>query len=199
MKVGEEIHLQDTTGSRFVVRIDTVHKRSLVVTPLRTAPVPPPPTRHVTLLQAYIAEQKLDLIIQKATELGAAQVVVWQAEHSPHEIAPERMAHKHERFVAIMRNACEQSGRPDVPTLSFVSSLAEALARASSNICMLEAGGTDTAPTNTSLSLIVGPEGGFSSDEYALCTENKVGKISLGSYTLRAETAAIAGLAKALT
>jgi 16S rRNA (uracil1498-N3)-methyltransferase len=152
----------------------------------------------VTLLQAYIAEQKLDLVLQKATELGAAHIVVWQAEYSPHEISSERMMHKYERFVAIMRNACEQSGRPAVPTLTFVPSLEKALTDAThiTPVC-LDAGGTAPLPAGD-CSLIVGPEGGFSEAERALCVQKNIPVHALGTYTLRAETAAIAGLAKTL-
>lgn len=198
MKAGEEVELQDPSGARFLCRIDAVTKRTLEATPLTPLPLPLAPSRSVTLLQAHIAEQKLDLVLQKATELGATRIVIWQAEHSPHGISTDRLAHKTERFAAIMQNACEQSGRPDVPALAFADSLASALALLSDETpILLEAGGGAALPAG-SLALIVGPEGGFSPGEIALCAEREMPSLALGTYTLRAETAAIAALAKAL-
>jgi 16S rRNA (uracil1498-N3)-methyltransferase len=199
MKVGDLLELQDSAGTRFIAQIDEVQKRALVVTPLREGGVPLGPHRDVTLLQAYIAEQRLDLILQKTTELGAARIIVWQAEHSPHEIAADRIGHKTERFVAILKNACEQSGRPDVPALSFAASLEVALEMiAGETPVLLDAGGTSDLHVGP-LALIVGPEGGFSNAERYLCDTRQIPTLSLGTYTLRAETAAIAGLARALS
>lgn len=196
MKVGDQVELQDPSGARFVAEIVEAGKRSLTVTPLRMTPLPLPPERQVTLLQAYIAEQKLDVVLQKATELGAARIIIWQAEYSPHEVSADRMAHKIERFLAIMQNACEQSGRPDIPMLDFAPSLEAALNMTDATPLALDASGTGAFPTGP-LALIVGPEGGFSDDERYVRNARQISTVSLGTYTLRAETAAIAGLARA--
>jgi 16S rRNA (uracil1498-N3)-methyltransferase len=198
MKIGDHVELQDPAGHRFLAQIDDTQRRSLIVTPLREASIPARPSREVTLLQAYISEQKLDLVLQKATELGAARIIVWQAEYSPHELDTERMSHKTARFVAIMQNACEQSGRPDVPTLAFATSLSAALEMVSDKTpVVLDAGGTSDFPPGP-LALIVGPEGGFSDAERYLSDSRQIPTLSLGTYTLRAETAAIAGLVRTL-
>jgi len=196
---GEEIELQDPSGTRFVARVDQIGTRTIVVMPLGIAELPRSPKRHVTLLQAHISEQKLDLVLQKATELGAASIVIWQAEYSPHTISPERMAHKLERFRAILRNACEQSGRPTLPELMFTASLAEALEKRT-RCLRLDAGTSQFAPSDADVAaLIVGPEGGYSPTERALCESRAIPAASIGTYTLRAETAAIAGLSLALS
>lgn len=198
MKAGEEVELQDPSGVRFLCRIDSVSKRTIDVTPLTPLPLPLAPLRGVTLLQAHISEQKLDLVLQKATELGATRIIIWQAEHSPHGISEERVAHKTGRFVAIMQNACEQSGRPDVPKLAFADSLEDALSMLSDETpVVLDVGGSSTLPPGP-LALIVGPEGGFSNTERSVAAEKEMLCLSLGTYTLRAETAAIAGLARTL-
>lgn len=199
IKKGEEIQLQDPSGLRVLARIEEVDRRSLTVMPLRAADMPAAPKRPVTLLQAYIAEQKLDMVLQKATELGAAHIMIWQADHSPHELSDERMAHKTERFAAIMRNACEQSGRPEVPSLSFADSLESALQmlRDESPV-FLDAGSSQAIPSGP-LALIVGPEGGFSETENLLRDARSISSVSLGAYTLRSETASIAGLAVSLS
>lgn len=199
MKSGTEIALQDPSGARYLVRIDSSGKRELTVLPLSVQPKPAPPRRRVTLLQAHIAEQKLDMVLQKATELAAARIVVWQADHSPHEMSPERLAHKRDRFTAIMRNACEQSGRPDVPELIFADSLETALAdTGTAQHVLLDATGSGHLEYHDDIALIVGPEGGFSEAERALCTAREIPTLSIGTYTLRAETAAIAGLSQML-
>ncbi len=198
IKKGEEVELQDPSGARFLCRVDSISKRSLGVSPLEQRPLLLAPSRSVILMQAYIAEQKLDLVVQKATELGAARIIIWQADYSPHEMSEDRRAHKQERFEAIARNACEQSGRPHVPTIEFADSLESAFGRiADETPVVLDAGGSRTIP-HGSLALIVGPEGGFSEMERGICATRSIPSASLGTYTLRAETAAIAGLAVSL-
>lgn len=198
-KRGEEIEMQDPAGNRFVVRIEEVDKREIMVLPLRVAELPRQPERRISLLQANISEQKLDLILQKATELGAESIVIWQADHSPHAIPSDRAEHKLERFRAILTNACEQSGRPQVPDLSLAPNLAEAIdGRAGCVRLDAGAGRLALADADTA-ALIVGPEGGFSDEERTLCASRSIPAASIGTYTLRAETAAIAGLSVALS
>jgi len=196
VKSGEEIEMQDAAGKRFRTTVKQVSKRELVVEPLEELALPPLPAIEATLLQANIAEQKLDLILQKATELGAARIFIWQAEHSPHAIPAERMAHKLERWNAILRGACEQSGRPAPPELQIHASLQEALEAANAAIVMLDESGSKTLaeiPAEKKIALVVGPEGGFTESEKNILRTATSAR--LGNYTLRAETAAIAGLA----
>ncbi len=198
-KRGEEMELQDPAGNRFVARIEEIGKREIAVLPVRVAELPASPARRVSLLQANISEQKLDIILQKATELGADSIVIWQADHSPHAVRPDRAAHKLDRFEAIIRNACEQSGRPHMPELSLAASLAEAI-EGRAGCVRLDAGAGRMALSETgAAALIVGPEGGFSDEERAFCASRAIPAASIGTYTLRAETAAIAGLSVALS
>lgn len=198
-KRGAEIELQDPSGNRFIAKIEEIGKRELGILPVSVAAIPPLPTRRVSLLQANVSEQKLDIILQKATELGAESIVIWRADHSPHAIPSERAAHKLERFRAILRNACEQCGRPKLPGLSLAASLQEAIEGHPSCV-RLDAGAAPLARADHDAgALIVGPEGGFSHSERALCTSRGIPAASIGTYTLRAETAAIAGLSVVLS
>lgn len=195
VKAGEEIELQDAARRRFRTTVKKVTKRDLTIEPLEEIALPHLPLVEATLLQTNIAEQKLDLILQKATELGVARIFIWQAEHSPHAIPTERMAHKLERWRAIMRGACEQSGRPVPPQLQVCASLQEALETANAPVVMLQESATRTLaeiPVEKNVALVVGPEGGFAESEKNILRTATSAR--LGNYTLRAETAAIAGL-----
>ena len=196
IKKGEEIELQDPRERRFIVRVDAVAKRSVTITPLSEVTLPATPKHRVILLQSYVSEQNIDLILQKATELGTNKIVLFQAEHSPHTIPTDRLAHKLERWSDILRSACEQSGRPALPTLQISDSLAHALTHAEGTLVALDQAG-DEMPAAEKISLIVGPEGGLSKTEIALLKNHSALFTRIGEYTLRSETAAIASLAVA--
>ena len=193
MKPGEELELQDPRGARFSARVEAVVKRSLTILPLAAAPIPAPARASITLLQALISEQNLDLILQKATELGAVKVVLFPAEHSPHRLVDDRLAHKTDRWNQIIRNACEQSGRPVPTELIVTDSLEDALAHRGGTVILLDEHGSSTHTSEDS-TLIVGPEGGLTDSEKALAHDVGATTMAVGPYTLRSETAAIAGM-----
>lgn len=194
IRQGEEIQLQDPRERRFLVRVDVASKRSVTITPLSELSVPAAPAHSVILLQALVSEQNIDLILQKATELGTKKIVLFQGERSPHTIPADRLSHKLARWIDISRNACEQSGRPTLPTLHVVSSLREALIHAEGVLVALDESG-GAFPSADKVTLAVGPEGGLSEQEFSLLKNQSGVFAQIGAYTLRSETAAIAGLA----
>ena len=197
IKKGEEIQLQDPRMRRFLARVDAVTKRSVTITPLSEITLPPETAHTVTLIQALVSEQNIDLILQKATELGAQKIVLFQSEHSPHSIRTDRLPHKLDRWTEIARNACEQSGRPSLPLIIVTPSLTDALEDAAGVIVVLDQSG-DAFPNPQTLTLIVGPEGGLSEGEISLLKNRSALFARISAYTLRSETAALAGLASAL-
>lgn len=197
LKVGDEITIQDEMRNRFRARITHTSRGSVTLEPLEPMPLPPMPRIRIVLCQALIAEQKLDLVIQKATELGVSHIVIFPSARAPQQLKAERMEHKRTRWQAIMESACEQSGRPDTPELTIVATLENAVHAAEGNVFLLEEGAAPLhAPANTA-TLFVGPEGGFTDTEkQVLLTLAGASTGSIGTYTLRAETAAIAGIAR---
>lgn len=200
VKVGEEIEVQDPVPKRYLARVLGVSREGVSILPFAEVPLPDKPKAHLTLVQALISEQNLDLILQKATELGVGHVVLFSASNSPHRIPAERLLHKSARWQKIMEAACEQSGRATPPFLSFGDIIDDALDFVHGPLYLLQQHAPPLRPTEEDLSgLIVGPEGGLTEKEVACALSRGAIPASVGLYTLRAETAAIAGVARVLS
>jgi len=156
-----------------------------------------PPSRMVVYV-ALIRFERIELLVEKATELGVERIVFFAAERSEKGLdraAPKRL----ERWRRIAREASEQSRRVRLPEIGGLMAFQEALDTADGRLLLL-----DETPAGTPLlatlpadrvSLLVGPEGGWTDRERALAHEAGWRSVSLGPSILRAETAAIAALA----
>lgn len=157
---------------------------------------PPVP---VTLLAALIKYERLETVIEKATELGVTTIQLVKAERSERGLdlaAPKRMA----RWQRIALEASQQSRRTRLPELQLPVSFRKALETPATHRLFLdeERGGRSlldlvTAPAPAAL--LVGPEGGWPAHERDAALAAGWSPVSLGPFILRAETAAIAALA----
>ncbi len=160
---------------------------------------------RLNLYQGLPKGDKMELIIQKAVELGAYSVVPVEMKRSVSRPDEKKKKSKQERWQSIARSAAEQSGRGLVPEVSEILSFGEALARADGglNIVPYEnaAGMAPTEellnglPKSGDINIFIGPEGGFDPAEIEQCVAHGVKPISLGKRILRTETAGIAILA----
>jgi len=152
-----------------------------------------------TLLQAWVAVDKLDWIVEKATELGAARIVLWPAERSVVRLAGERLARRLAHLRAVTEAACCQCGRNRLPAVLAADSLAAALAATDATAkLLLDPTGAPLAQQTAqarSIAFLVGPEGGLSSTEQALADRHGWCPARLGERVLRTETAGLAALA----
>lgn len=160
-----------------------------------------PPLR-VTLLQAVVKGEKMDLVVQKATELGVARIVPVVTERCVVRLEGERAPARRERWQRIAQSAAAQCQRSMVPLVTAVHDLAAALAlQAGPLLVAWEGGRTHSLRaaldglTGRELALLVGPEGGLDPAEVDLALTAGAQVVSLGPRILRAETAAIALLA----
>jgi len=151
------------------------------------------------LAQGLPEADKMDWIIQKATELGTAWIQPVTCERSVVRLSGDRAARREAHWRRVAVAAAEQCGRtriPDVrPTLGFLSWLA---VPAGTRRWMLAPGAAPIAaqPSAPSpLELVVGPEGGFSERERLLLVDHGCTAVSLGPRVLRTETAPVAALA----
>ena len=156
----------------------------------------------IHLLFALAKGEKVDLVVQKATELGVARLVPFAAERSVVRLEPEKGAERAERWRRIAEEAARQCGRSDVPEVVPPTSLVAALDAVPPGFRRLVLHGEGGAPL-ASLALpgapgvaaVVGPEGGLTTAELLACQDAGAARASLGPRTLRAETAAIAVVA----
>ncbi|HRI38674.1 MAG TPA: RsmE family RNA methyltransferase, partial [Nitrospira sp.] len=163
--------------------------------PLHVAP-------HVILGQSLLKGEKMDWVIQKATELGVHEIIPIESRHSVVQLKADRLDHQLTRWQRIAVEAAQQSEQWRIPTIARPQSFTTALShdRTPSTILMLterhdgKSLQTITFPQDTSSSLLVliGPEGGWSKEEREIAERQEVEPLTLGRQILRAETAAIA-------
>jgi 16S rRNA (uracil1498-N3)-methyltransferase len=152
----------------------------------------------LTLAQAWIATDKLDWVVEKAVELGAAAIVLFPAERSVVRLTGERRERRVSHLRQIAVAACAQCGRNRVPALTAAESLRDAVSRLPERgrfVMSPEAGAAHTLQRIDAAGIIVGPEGGFTDGEIALATAEGCMPIRLGPRVLRTETAGLAALA----
>lgn len=150
---------------------------------------------EIALLIPLLKEQKMDLILQKATELGATKIIPYEAERSIVKLDAKKQAMKRERWQKICKEASEQSKRVDIPTVEAIHTLEDFSSLQGLKILCST---TETQKTLKSLlqtsanydkiNMIMGPEGGFSPREEKLLTQEGFLPVTLGNRILRVET-----------
>lgn len=158
----------------------------------------------LTLLQAVSRAEKMDWVLQKATELGVATIQPVLAERSVVRLEPDRAGRRQAHWLAVLRSACEQCGRNRVPTLLPPAPLELACTglrsrQPDARALLLD---PDAAlplrsavdPGVAAAALLIGPEGGWSEREIATAVRLGFAAVHLGPRVLRTETAAVAAL-----
>jgi 16S rRNA (uracil1498-N3)-methyltransferase len=161
----------------------------------------------VVLVQAVAKGEKMDLVVQKATELGAARIVPLAAERAVVRLEGGRSSTRADRWRRVAQEAARQCGRADVPRVDAPSPWEDVFsllrAEADRRALLLEPADhalrLGDAVRGVSRSLIaVGPEGGFSPAERRRAVESGFLPVTLGKRVLRTETAGLAALAVVL-
>jgi 16S rRNA (uracil1498-N3)-methyltransferase len=157
----------------------------------------------ITLVQGVARGERMDLIVQKATELGVTRIVPVLADRSVVKLDPKQRARKLEHWQAIAISACEQCGRNRVPEVREPAALGDAIAAlaAGSVRWLLAADARDSLATVAAdaaarpIVLLIGPEGGLADNERQFALANGFAACRLGPRVMRTETAGLAALA----
>ncbi|HEX9460612.1 MAG TPA: RsmE family RNA methyltransferase [Thermoanaerobaculia bacterium] len=161
---------------------------------LLTEPAPDRESRvALHLAMAIINLDKFDIVLQKATELGIRSIIPLVTERV--EIRAERYRGKAERWRKIVFEAVKQSGRSVIPIIEEPAVFEDVIKREGPKILFDADSDPATQQPSNSVTLFIGPEGGWSEDELRLAGENGCAFASLGVRRLRAETAAIVATA----
>jgi 16S rRNA (uracil1498-N3)-methyltransferase len=211
LRVGAALSLFDGRGGEFEATIMAVEKRGVRVQLGAHHAIEREAAVAVTLLQCVIRAERMDFIVQKATELGVAAIVPVQSRHGVVRLDESGAARRQRHWQAIAISACEQCGRNRIPELrapvSFEAACAAesagAPAGAGSRVMLDPTASQSLAQVLKSpavealraVSVLIGPEGGFGEDEIALARDQGFQICGLGPRVLRAETAPIAALA----
>lgn len=151
------------------------------------------PERQIVLYQSLIKKDKMEWVVEKATELGVTKIIPIISERS------EKKGFNLERACKIAIEASEQCGRADVPVIESSQNLADSIKACHGEVIVFDSLGVPFSPTllttdHKLLSIFIGPEGGWSDKELEFFRQNDAQIYSLGRLTLRAETAAIVAL-----
>ncbi|MDR7097518.1 16S rRNA (uracil(1498)-N(3))-methyltransferase [Hydrogenophaga laconesensis] len=170
------------------------------------------PDREVRLALGMPANERMDWLVEKAAELGVAGLQPLHTAHSVLRLTGERATKKQGHWQSVAVAACEQCGGNRVPTVHAVADFAAWLkslppANAGELRCLLSlTEGTQPlaqtlalAPTGASVLFLSGPEGGLNANEDAQARAAGFAPVTLGPRVLRAETAALAALALAIS
>jgi len=195
---GDAVALFDGSGGELHARLDV---RATLVRAVdgQWHEVNREPPIDVVLVQALASSDKMDWIIQKAVELGVAGIIPVQSARSVLRLADERADKKREHWRQVVIAACEQCGRNRLPFVAPVQGLAACLAQTPKIARWIFVPGGERLstiqPIPSFVYLFVGPEGGWSDEEVALCLRVGSQAVSLGPRILRTETAGPAALA----
>ena len=200
-RVGEELELCDGRGAECLCAVAAVEGDTLTLRVVERRPSRGELPCRVSLYQALPKGDKLELIVQKAVELGAAEIVLVLTQRCVSRPDSRAMEKKRERLQKIALEAAKQSGRgvvPQVaPLLDFPAALAE-MARAACPLFFYEGGGEPLGKALSarpgSIALMVGPEGGFDPAEAQAARDAGLRVCTLGPRILRCETAPLYAL-----
>jgi 16S rRNA (uracil1498-N3)-methyltransferase len=205
LAAGDALIIFNGRGGEFAAIIDSVHRNQVTVRIGTHQAIERESPLATTLLQGIARGEKMDQIVQKATELGVTRVVPVLTARSTVRLDAAAAVRKQEHWLAVGIGACEQCGRNRVPEVARPMPLPAALAEASADIKLVlspEEAATSLAsrvtalePGAHSVALLVGPEGGFDAEEVNLARMHGFISCRLGPRVLRTETAAPAALA----
>ncbi|MFS8063245.1 MAG: 16S rRNA (uracil(1498)-N(3))-methyltransferase [Luteimonas sp.] len=200
--IGNTCVLFNGDGHDYDARITAIGKRSVEVEILTVRALDNESPLRITLLQALARGEKMDWILQKATELGVADVIPVESERSEVKLDGERVVKRVAHWQSVVAAACEQSGRAMVPAVASPQPLANALqALPSSSLRLLLDPNAGQAldrveeQPRRGLVLAIGPEGGWSPRDRELLRAAGFEGMRLGPRILRTETAGIAAIA----
>lgn len=215
LQAGDLVLGLDGRGHRWPLRIVQLSAREIDLEPAGPPEFTPEPGTEgaelpwIEVAVAWPRKTRVDAMVGRLVQLGAAAITPLRAEHRGPEPVPKRA---HERHAKLAREACKQSGRTWLPELGDAADVAELVrSRRSGALALLDPRGGlsfDTwlrsLPASHALGtrarpivLVVGPEGGFSSEERDLLIEAGASPVWLGPHFLRVETAAEAAMAVA--
>ena len=201
--VGEKLWVSDNRRKRYFIHVTTVTRMEMRghVLEERVAPQPCHPT--VVLAQAILKGDRMDWVIQKATELGVTSIVPIISERVIARPRLERLIPQQQRWQRIAFEAAQQAERWDVPEVSPPAELLTCLRSPVGQLKLILSERSDegnlmtmTLPQDAEgrILLVIGPEGGWSASEREAAQASGCTSVSLGPRILRAETAALAAL-----
>ncbi len=200
--IGDKIWIADERKKRYFIELIDVNHKKATGKILETKEFSETPSIEIILVQSILKGDKMDMLIQKAAELGVSKVIPVITERTIVKFSENRTSSKEKRWQSIAREASQQSGRWDVPEIGLITGFEDVFDKIGKidsglilwegeqknklrEVCKRYSGGINK------LCVFVGPEGGFTDKEVESAKSNGFIPVSMGDLILRAETAAI--------
>lgn len=199
-QVGDELRIFNGDGCEYLAKIMAINKRDVAVKIETLIENNQESPVQIHLQQAVARAEKMDWVVQKATELGVATITPLITERSGVKLSAERWEKRLEHWRAIAISACEQCGRNRLPEIKPILTLTDlfeqrpigrsfilaptAISQLTDNLIL----------TDPNIQVLIGPEGGFSPIEQKNAEERGYCALRLGPRILRTETAPIVAL-----
>ncbi|MGC3976281.1 MAG: RsmE family RNA methyltransferase [Nitrospira sp.] len=203
VKPGEVLRFTDEHRQRYQARVSTVAPEALTADILESRPGPIDRAPRVILAQVILKGDHMDWVVQKTSELGVTAVFPLTSRHGVVRPQPERVATQVARWQRIATEAAQQSEQWQAPQVSEPLEVRRFFSGLASTTALLLAERQDAVglanillpalPTDT-ITVIVGPEGGWAEEELSQAREGQCQAVSLGEHILRADTASVAAL-----
>jgi 16S rRNA (uracil1498-N3)-methyltransferase len=199
LAIGDTVYLFDENGLEYQAIITSKSSKIVEVEILKKSPVKRGPSITIVLGQALPKAQKMDYIVQKTTELGVSTIIPFFSTRSVPSLDDERAQMKRIRWQKVALEATKQCGRVVVPQIEAIVPFKEILKEWNDNLLKIILWEDEkdiklkdilrkTQPS-PKVTLLVGPEGGFTPDEVNMAKHAGFQTVSLGRYILRTETA----------
>ncbi|HJA70504.1 MAG TPA: 16S rRNA (uracil(1498)-N(3))-methyltransferase [Candidatus Lachnoclostridium stercoravium] len=205
MKEGEKIRISDGRNKDYLCQIDEIGRDQVTARILEAEEESRELGAKIYLFQGLPKGDKMELIIQKAVELGAWEIIPVTTRRTVVKLDQKKAEAKRKRWNAISESAAKQSGRTVIPQVGEIVTFKEAIARGKSldkSLIPYECA-DDMAETRAivgqlkkgmDIGIFIGPEGGFDKEEIQEAMDAGIRPITLGKRILRTETAGLAAL-----
>ena len=206
MKLHEKAEISDGESRTYLCEVEAYEEDVAVLHILEEMEADTEPASKLYLFQGLPKSDKMELIVQKAVELGVYQVIPVAMKRSVGRLDDKKAAKKADRWNSIAESAAKQAGRSRIPEVTMPLSYKEALKMAEElDVTLLPyelAGGMEVTrevirqiKSGQSVGIFIGPEGGFEPEEVDAAVSMGAKVITLGRRILRTETAGLATLA----
>lgn len=202
MKIGEQVEISDGDSRKYLCEIEEFEPEAVRLRILEELAADTELPSKLYLFQGLPKSDKMELIIQKAVELGAFEVIPVATKRAVVKLDAKKAAKKVERWNSISESAAKQAGRSIVPEVTEVLTFTQALEKAKAlDVTLvpyeLAKGMSETKQIisqikpGQSVGIFIGPEGGFEETEISQAMEMGAKPITLGKRILRTETAGL--------
>ncbi len=205
MKIGEELHVSDGNNRKYLCEVESMSSDEVCVSVKEKLPCNTELPSKIYLFQGLPKSDKMELIVQKAVELGVYEIIPVATKRAVVKLDDKKATKKVERWNSISEGGAKQSGRNVVPKVTEVMSYKQALCYAKDLDVVLipyelAEGMEETRNIigairpGESIGVFIGPEGGFETEEVERALEIGAKAVTLGKRILRTETAGLTTL-----